>query len=403
MKKHLPIYLSSSMLLLALSLFFSGPLQAQASAGHATRAWHLVPSPNTQQPYNMLNGVAAFSAQNAWAVGTSLGFRQPNQALSEHWDGKTWSIMPTPVIGEGSSLYAVSTIPHTRQLWAVGNTLDTQHSPTTYQTLAERWDGKQWSVVPTPFFKTDPENTSDTLYSVSALSPDNAWAVGVYDNGQGLMQTALIEHWNGKQWQAMAAPLPANSGISFLYGVTALSAKNVWAVGVAGTKGRDVTLIDHWNGTIWSLVAAPSPGTIANFLYGVARIGNTNQLWAVGNTLNDGGAYQTLIERWDGKQWSVVASPGTNDNTLQSVAADAPNDAWAVGSDTSGNGDQPLFEHWNGSSWSLVDTPTPANSNTVFLSSVTSIPHTRHYWAVGNYYATVNNQFDQFTLTEVYR
>jgi hypothetical protein len=137
----------------------------------------------------------------------------------------------------------------------------------------------------------------------------------------------------------------------------------------------------------------------ANFLYSVARTPGTNQLWAVGNYLTSG-AYQTLIERWNGKQWSLVTSPspGSNGNGLQGVVALSVNDAWAVGSDTSGNGDQVLTEHWNGAKWSVVASPNPANTN--FLSAVTRVPGTDRLWAAGNYYDSNNNDL---TLTEVYR
>ncbi len=74
------------------------------------------------------------------------------------------------------------------------------------------------------------------------------------------------------------------------------------------------------------------------------------------------------------------------------------NDAWAVGSDTSGNGDQVLTEHWNGAKWSVVASPNPANTN--FLSAVTRVLGTDRLWAVGNYYDSNNNDL---TLTEIYR
>ena len=399
-KSYVPLRFAVPLFLLVLLFTIGSTVTVQASSSHAHATWKIVPSANSQQQYNQLGGVVALSEHDVWAVGSSQGYPSPMQALIEHWNGKAWSLVSAPVVGLGSLLNAIAPIPHSRQLWAVGTYVNSQSK--SYQTLIERWDGEQWSIVPSPFFKTDPENTSNMFYSVSALSRKNAWAVGVYDNGHGLMQTALIEHWNGMQWQAIAAPTPPGSTISFLYGVLALSERDVWAVGTASVNGGgDVVLLDHWNGTSWSLVAAPNPGSIANVLNSVIRIPGTNQLWAVGKALS-GGAYQTLIERWDGKQWHVVASPnpGMNDNNLQNVIAVDDDEAWAVGSDTSGNGDQPLIEHWNGTAWSLFASPTP--SDTVFLGAVTRIPKSRLLWAVGNYYATVNNQFDEFTLTEKY-
>ena len=43
-------------------------------------------------------------------------------------------------------------------------------------------------------------------------------------------------------------------------------------------------LTEHWNGSNWSIVSSPSPGTYnGNELYGVAAI-STNDVWAVGGT-----------------------------------------------------------------------------------------------------------------------
>ena len=48
---------------------------------------------------------------------------------------------------------------------------------------------------------------------------------------------------------------------NLLQGVSALSSNNVWAVGYAGNPAQ--TLIEHWNGTVWSVVPSlnPTPAT----------------------------------------------------------------------------------------------------------------------------------------------
>src|SRR2546428_12108368 len=91
----------------------------------------------------------------------------------------------------------------------------------------------------------------------------------------------------------------------------------------------------HKNCGVWSSIASPNVGTGSNFLYSVAAISSSN-VWAVGEYGNGNGS-STLIEHWDGKQWSVVASPnvsGTSENVLAGVTAIAANNIWAVGSST---------------------------------------------------------------------
>ena len=61
-------------------------------------------------------------------------------------------------------------------------------------------------------------------------------------------------------------------------------------------------------------------------------------------------AFQTLIERWDGTSWSIVASPNTSpaqSNALYNVQCSAPWDCWAVGHYISASGAlQTLTEHY---------------------------------------------------------
>ena len=59
------------------------------------------------------------------------------------------------------------------------------------------------------------------------------------------------------------------------------------------------------------------------------------------------GPYNTLVEHWNGAQWSVVNSPnpGTNYDDLLAVAAVSESSAWAVGYYVDANGhDQTLTE-----------------------------------------------------------
>src|SRR5262249_58077463 len=96
------------------------------------------------------------------------------------------------------------------------------------------------------------------LEAVAAVSPSSAWAVGGYSNGSE--QKTLIEHFNGRSWKQVPSPSPGGTHDSYLFGVTALSSSNAWAVGgyVLGTTEQ--TLIEHWNGRAWKRVASPNPG-----------------------------------------------------------------------------------------------------------------------------------------------
>src|SRR5207244_3692911 len=95
-----------------------------------------------------------------------------------------------------------------------------------------------WSVIPSP-------NVGGLPYGAAAVSATDVWTVGYYDNtGSGLGRT-LVEHWDGTSWAVVPSP---NLGTgSYLYGVAAVSANDVWAVGYSYNPNR--TLVEHWNGT----------------------------------------------------------------------------------------------------------------------------------------------------------
>src|SRR5260221_10873675 len=61
----------------------------------------------------------------------------------------------------------------------------------------------------------------------------------------------------------------------------------------------------------WSIVANPKPAGAHQYLDGVSCTGPVTafRCFAVGSYVTAQGTLATLIERWNGTQWAVVASP----------------------------------------------------------------------------------------------
>lgn len=87
------------------------------------------------------------------------------------------------------------------------------------------------------------------------------------------------------------------------HGVAPVSANDVWALGSVSTTQ---TLTEHWNGTSWSMVPSPIVGGAGYTLTGVASI-STSDVWAAGDFGSNGNPEQTLIEHWNGTSWSIVS------------------------------------------------------------------------------------------------
>jgi hypothetical protein len=144
-----------------------------------------------------------------------------------------------------------------------------------------------WKQVPSP----NPGTARNGLSGVAVTSATNAWAVGSYSNGS--TYRTLIVHWNGKTWKQVPSP-NSGSGNNEWSGVAATSAANAWAVGsyFSGT-GVSRTLIAHWNGTSWTKVPSPNPGSSGSGLSAVAATSAANA-WALGAYSNGTRGNKTL-------------------------------------------------------------------------------------------------------------
>lgn len=154
----------------------------------------------------------------------------------------TWSVVNSPNLGPSDNALGAVAAVSSSDVWAVGEYLRTGASSIT-QTLTEHWDGSSWTYIPSPNFGS----LGNTLYGVSASSSNDAWAVGFYRNdGDSSPTQTLIDHWDGKQWNVVSSPSPGAGGDNILGGIVALSANDVWAVGGYDNGGSTHTLIEHF-------------------------------------------------------------------------------------------------------------------------------------------------------------
>src|SRR5215472_8050367 len=103
----------------------------------------------------------------------------------------TWSVVSSPNPGPSDNALGAVAAVSSRDVWAVGEYLRTGASSIT-QTLTEHWDGSRWTYIPSPNFGS----LGNTLYGVSASSSNDVWAVGFYTDSHYLSHV-LTEHWNG--------------------------------------------------------------------------------------------------------------------------------------------------------------------------------------------------------------
>jgi hypothetical protein len=308
-----------------------------------------------------LAAVAATSATNAWAVGSTGSSLSPKPLIA-HWNGTSWKQVPSSGLS-GGRLSAVAAT-SASNAWAVGGT-------NSGQSLILHWDGTSWKQVPSS------GQPNGQLSAMAASSATNAWAVG---SGSGSGKP-LILHWNGTSWKQV--PSPSLNGRVSLNAVAVISERDAWAVGSVSTSDSTfsaTSVILHWNGTAWQQVPSPSPseGKYGNTLADVAATSATN-VWAVGCTDGCPTGGTPLIERWDGTSWKQVAAPTTPYAlyNLWGVAAISGTRAWAVGGSGPVTAEGAATAYWNGRSWTLSHGISGAGLAGVTATSATNA------WAVG--------------------
>lgn len=374
-------------LLLWILLIFSFTVAAAAQ----TSIFSIQNSPSPTPAGNMLNAVAALSPSDVWAVGfdNSSNLNEA-KTLTLHFDGTSWKTIPSPNPGKcnqgnfGNVLTSIAAVA-TNDVWAVGFTFPCN---ALLQPMTMHWDGIKWTVVATPKL---PFN-NNALNGVAVFASNNVYAAGFQTASNGASLT-LIEHWDGTSWSVVSSPNKNQTG-NVLSSISGSSPTDIWAVGNNVAPNVPVkTLVEHFDGTQWKIVASPNPlptGSLnQNVLVSVAAVSPTDAT-AVGYILDSSQLRElTMVQHWDGVSWKVVSSPNVDSssgafNTLRSVSAFSSTNIYAVGffaNGTTNANQRTLVEHFDGSSWTIVSSPTKGLAQQML--GVFALPGTTNIWGVG--------------------
>lgn len=361
--------LRRSLVAIAVAAAACGPVMLARPAVAAGCSW----SGGAGSARGTLMAVDAAAADDAWAVGYSGDPLVEPHVLVQHWNGSGWQLMAAPEGASGTgALYAVTALAPD-DVWAVGSEA-TRDGDTNALTI--HWDGYTWNRVDVQ----DP-GRSNQLFGVAGSGPDDVWAVGHV--GLGSHARTLAMHWDGSSWSVAPTPNPNASNFNGLSAVSAVSSTDVWAVGGARQTSA---LAEHWNGSAWSVVPSPAVGPFAGFA-GLDVLA-PDRIWAVGARFDSSSrGLVTLTERWNGSAWETVPSPNIGrDNVLSGIASHGPGDLWAVGSHVTNSfaRQKTLIEHWDGRThrWTIAASPSPTGHDQLF--AVAHLPQTYSLVAVGS-------------------
>jgi hypothetical protein len=355
-----------------------GRTRSTASAG----GWMMQRAGRLGGNDNSLGVIAGSSPQDIWAFGDFLpDAKGSNQdatlSFAEHYNGVRWTASQPPSTGVNFTSFYGGTASQ-GWAWAVGERLNSRYQD---RALIDVWNGHRWSIADTP----QPGSRRDMLFAASALSPSDVWVVGDQEGAGGRFGT-LAEHWDGTRWSVLPTPDPGTAG-NHLYAVDAVSPDDVWAAGQQlGARAPDNGLVEHWNGSTWSVVQLPAARSASELLDAVAVA--HGQVWVAGEADSPATGGRPLIEEFRHGAWQVAslpASAGSNWTDLYGLAVTPDGTVWAVGTyldKPRGDNNNALILRGRGTSWTVDRGPDPGSGGNI-LGGVAVIGG--QVWAAGIY------------------
>ncbi len=338
-------------------------------------AWTVQSSPNVEgTPSNQLTGVSCASASSCFASANYTTTGGSTGSYTESWNGTTWSSETLAGVSGVSWLTGISCASA-----SACNVAGTYTNGSGAFLLAEGKSGGSWSVQPTPTARA-------SLHAISCTSPSSCSAVGSYTGGAGIPLT-LAERWNGAEWSVQSSAAPAGPSEWSASSVSCVGASFCMASDNDLTSGLHRIYAELWTGSSWAAVGMPLPsGATEASLNGISCTA-TSACTAVGSYKSSSGTIFALAERWNGLEWAVqsTANPaGPSEWSASSVSCVGASFCMASHNDLTSGLHRIYAELWTGSSWAAVGMPLPSGATEASLNGI-SCTATSACTAVGSY------------------
>jgi hypothetical protein len=306
-----------------------------------------------------------------------------------------WAVQTTPNPSKASSGYFKG-VSCTSSTACTGVTFYVEPESNLSQPGAEAWNGSEWKLETVP----KPSGAHEAaLAGVSCTASNACTAVGYYTASSEGKALSLAERWNGTEWSVQTVPNSAN-----LFGVSCVSAAECIAVGSSGTSerwngtewikltgggGQSISctsstfcmatgryggslIAERWNGAEWSLETGVAvAGATSSRLNSVSCTSPT-ACTAVGAYSENYSEVFPLAERWNGTEWTIETTPnpaqhGGEEEGLSGVSCASATECVAVGGQIS--------ERWNGTEWALSPIAEPEQPREVWPGEGYALNH----------------------------
>jgi hypothetical protein len=347
-----------------------GALPARRSLAYPAGVPAAVPAPE-----DILNGVSCISQGDCLAVGANYALNGGHGSpRAYHWTGSAWvaTAIPLPSNTSGASLIDVSC--KGAGCLAVG----VYYRGSTQYLLGEHWNGHAWTVTLPPSISGA---KFPVLTIVSCATATYCVAGGIYSPASNTHDAiAFAEVWNGNSWR-LSVPTQVSPFHYEGFFTVSCTGTNFCLLGgeyATSDHGYFTTLVERFNGTNWSLVTdaalRPQSNGYATYINSISCTSSVT-CTAVGEQDKFSGAlaWHGFAETFKGGKWtrSTADLSASTLTSLDAVSCATSSYCVAVG----GAGTfahettgKAIFDVWNGSSWTLHYADPPSHQGNFLIN-----------------------------------
>lgn len=188
--------------------------------------WEVFDAPETRGDYETIAAVSGTGPDDLWGGGSFYVDRfGDNRPFVVHWDGETWTRVPTPrtLNRSGAEISAIDAeVPGAT--WLAGSRRTSRRKSNGFA-LLRRDHGWRLTVVPNL-------RGGEGVAAVDAASPDEAWIGGYRSVPE--VRYPLAFRWDGESWGRVPVEDPGRWGEMTAIG--AVGDGSAWAVGDASSR-----------------------------------------------------------------------------------------------------------------------------------------------------------------------
>jgi hypothetical protein len=204
--------------------------------------------PDTKQVDTNLSVVSTSSPSNVWMLGSG-----PSGVIADVWNGHKLSVKSISVpTGAAVDLIATTSAKNTWLAGSITTGTTVQHT----RPFTEHWNGKKWSVIKGPQLGNSAQTTG------LSASGSHAYLAGTDFSKSGLTQTAFVLRYTGGKWKLEKTASPGHIATLSAISVSSVSGAAVgsWSVnGECGVKHPTpfLPLVESLHGSSWRKESAP--------------------------------------------------------------------------------------------------------------------------------------------------